>query len=154
MDYQCELTDMTAQPTLAVRTRTSIEELGSVLDGAFASVFEYLGELGEEPAGPPYTAYHNDDMENLDIEAGFPVAQELPGRGNIQAREIPGGRAATCIHVGSYGDLEHAYSALTQWVRKHGYEPTWVAYEIYLNDPDESAPEELMTRVVLPLRRS
>jgi len=123
-----------------------------MLGETYGAVAQYLGELGEYPAGPPYAAYYNDDMENLDIEAGFPVARELEGRGDIEAGEMPGGKAATCMHIGPYDDIEAAYNAMSKWIKEHGLEPTGVAYEMYLNDPDEVPPEELQTQILFPLK--
>jgi len=152
MSYQCNVKEQSCQPTLAIRTRTSVEDLSQVLGQAYGSVAQYVGEQGGQFAGPPYVAYYNDDMEDLDIEIGFPVARELPGRGEIQAGEIPGGRAAICIHVGPYGKIDRAYEALSQWMEESDLKPTGVAYEFYLNDPEETPPEQLMTQIVFPLK--
>jgi len=44
-----------------------------------------LNELGEKPLEAAFAAYYNMDMENLDVEMGFPVAKPLAGRGEIKA---------------------------------------------------------------------
>lgn len=152
MTGQCEVKDVAPQPTLGVRKKTSLENISTMLGEAYGTVAQYLGELGEYPAGPPYAVYYNEDMQNLDVEAGFPVARELEGRGEIQAGKFPGGEAATCTHVGPYAEIEAAYTALSEWVQEQGLEPTGVAYEIYLNDPDETPPEELQTQILFPLK--
>ena len=152
MSYQCELKEWSAQPTLAVRTRTAVQDLSRVMGETYGAIAQYLGELGEYPAGPPFAAYHNMDMQDLDVEIGFPVARELPGRGDIQAGEIAGGKAATCLYTGPYEDIGQPYEALSQWMEENGYEPTGVAYEMYLNDPQETPPEELQTQIVFPLK--
>jgi effector-binding domain-containing protein len=152
MSYQCEVTKRASQPTLNIRTRTAVEDLPRVLGQAYGSIAQYLGELGEQPAGPPFVAYHNQDMQDLDIEIGFSVARQLPGRGDIQAGEIPGGKVATCLHIGPYSEIGPAYTALSQWMEEQGYEPTGVAYESYLNDPEQTPPEELRTQIAFPLK--
>ena len=152
MPYPCELKEQPAQPTLAIRTRASVEELEHVLGEAYGTIGRYLEELEEPCAGPPYTAYYNEDMQDLDIEIGFPVAHELPGRGEIQAGEIPGGKIATCLHTGPYDQVGPAYEAISRWMEENGYEPAGPAYEIYLNDPEEVPPEELQTLIMFPLK--
>jgi effector-binding domain-containing protein len=152
MSYELNVKEQSSQPTLAIRTRASVDDLSRVLGQAYETIAQYVGELGGQFGGPPYVAYYNEDMENLDIEIGFPVARELPGRGDIQAREIPGGKVATCLHVGPYSGIEPAYRALSQWMAEKGYEPTGVAYEFYLNDPQETPPEELRTQIAFPLK--
>ncbi len=152
MSYQCEVKEVAHQPTLVIRRTVPIEDLGKMLGQAFGSIAQYLGELGKRPTGPPYAAYYNDDMQNLEVEAGFPVARELPGGDDVQAGEIPGGRAATCLHTGPYSEIEAAYTAISQWMEEQGYEPTGVVYEIYLNDPEEISAEGLRTQILFPLR--
>jgi hypothetical protein len=85
MTYICEFVKPPSQPTLSVRTRASVEVLPQVLGEVYESIVQYLGELGEQPAGPPFAGYFNMDMQNLDVEIGFPVLKKLPGKGEIQS---------------------------------------------------------------------
>ena len=151
MSYNCKLVEAAPQPTLSIRTTTSVQELPQELGKSYGAIAQYLGELGEQPVGAPFAGYFNMDMSNLEVEIGFPVSGELPDRGDIQAGEIPGGKVATCIYTGPYGGIGLAYEALSHWMEENGYQPTGVAYEVYLNDPDETPPEELLTRIMFPL---
>jgi len=148
----CEMREQPAQPVLVVRATTSARELKSVLGQGFGAVARYLGGLGEAPAGPPFVAYHNDDMEHLDLEIGFPVSRPLPGTDDIQAGEIPGGQQAICTFVGPYTEISAAYDTLSRWLRERRLEPTGVVYEFYLNDPAVTPPEQLQTQIVFPLK--
>jgi effector-binding domain-containing protein len=152
MSYQCELLDLSAQPTLAIRTRTAVQNLPQVLGPAYGAIMQYAGSLGAQPIGAPFVAYRNMDMADLDIEIGFSFEQELAGHGNIQAGEIPGGKAAACMHVGPYDQVGGAYEALQKWIGANSYLPTGVAYEFYLNDPQTTPPSELQTQVLFPLK--
>ncbi len=71
---------------------------------------------------------------------------------NIQAGEIPGGKAVTCMHIGPYDQVGGAYEAVQKWVEANSYIPVGVAYEFYLNDPQTTPPSELQTQVVFPLQ--
>jgi effector-binding domain-containing protein len=97
-------------------------------------------------------AYYNMDMQNLDIEIGFPVPEKLEGQGAVRASRIPGGRLAACTYTGPYQDMAPAYDALARMVREQGLKATGVAYEIYLNDPQTTPPGELQTRILFPLK--
>jgi effector-binding domain-containing protein len=152
MSYQIELIDRPAQPVLSRRTRSSVQDLPQALGQTYGAIAQHLGQLGEAPAGPPFTAYYNMDMQDLDVEIGFPVSRRLPGTGDIQPGEIPGGRAVTCLHVGPYHQVSAAYQALDEWMKAHGHEPSGAPYEMYLNDPAQTAPEALETRVTFPIR--
>ncbi len=92
------------------------------------------------------------DTQDLELEIGFPVTRDLPGRGDIQAGELPGGKVATCLYTGPYSDMELAYTALSRWMEENGYEPTGVAYEMYLSDPEETPPDRHQTQIAFPLK--
>lgn len=152
MTYHCEMHEKAAQPTLAIRTTAAAQQLPEVLPQAYMAIMQYLSELGEYPAGMPYAAYFNMDMDNLQVEIGFPVGKALPGRDDIKASEIPAGKQASCLYTGPYDQCEPAYEALSAWIEAQGYEPTGVAYEFYLNDPHEVPPEEIQTLIMLTLK--
>jgi effector-binding domain-containing protein len=152
MDYKCEIVEQEPQPTLSIRTRTSVKELPQELGKAFSAIGQYLGQLDAGPAGAPYAAYFDFNMDDFEVEIGFPVVKPLPEKEQIKNTEIPGGKLARCLYTGPYNKIEPAYTALTEFVEENGYEATGVAYEFYLNGPGEVAPEELLTQIVFPLK--
>lgn len=152
MTYQIKASEEKSQPSVSVRTRSAVTDLPKVIGSVYGEIMGYLGQSGQHPAGPPYVAYFNMDMQDLDLEIGFPVAEALPGAGRVQPAEVPGGKQLSCIHTGPYNTIEHAYQALMQEVSEKGYNPTGAAYEFYLNDPGDTPEDKLMTKVVLPLR--
>ena len=152
MNYNPEIKEQPARPALSIRTRTSVQALPEVVGQAYGKIAGYLAELGKVPAGAPFVAYYNMDMQDLDIEIGFPVAKPQEGKGEIRASQVPGGKLAFALHTGPYREIGPAYEALTQYVREQGCEPTGVSYEFYLNDPQETPPAELQTQVVFPLK--
>ncbi len=151
MSHNCELKQQPAQPALTVRTRAAVQDLPQLFGKTYGEIMQYLGELGEQPAGMPFAAYYNMDMQNLDVEIGFPVARKLMGKGDIRAGEFPGGKVASVMHVGPYDQCSAAYDALAQWIKDHGYEATGVAYEVYLSEPDVP-PQEVQTLIFYPLK--
>ncbi len=151
MSYECVLKQQPAQPALTVRTHAPVQDLPKLFGRVYGEIMQYLGELGEQPAGMPFAAYHTMDMQNLDIEVGFPVAREIAGKGEFQASEFPGGRLASVIHIGPYEQLSLAYDALALWVKEQGYEPTGVSFELYYSEP-ETPPHEIRTEILFPLK--
>lgn len=151
MNYPCEIINQSPQPTLSVRKTTQVEQLPQEMGAAFGQIAQYLNQIGAAPAGAPYAAYYNMDMQNLDVEMGFPVAEKLPGKGAILSGQMPEGLVGVCLYTGPYQDCGPAYEQLTQFVKDQGYEASGVAYEMYLNDPGETPEAELQTRIVFPL---
>jgi effector-binding domain-containing protein len=151
MTYHIEVTEQPAQPALVIRTHAAAPDLPRLFGEAYGALMRYLGELGEQPVGMPFAAYHNMDMQDLDLEIGFPVARPLPAKGEIQAGELPAGRWASVLHVGPYDQCGPAYEALAAWINEHNYTPVGVAYEAYCSEP-ETPPQEIRTWIRFPLR--
>jgi len=152
MNYQFELLEKPAQPVVSMRTRSSVESLPQVLGGAYGSIMTYLNEIGAEPAGPPFVGYFNMDMQDLDLEAGFPVSKPIAGKGELKPSVIPAGPRVACIHIGPYNQIENAYIAIMEWIAANGQTSTGVCYEFYLNDPANTPENELMTEIVFMLK--
>jgi effector-binding domain-containing protein len=152
MMFKIELLEQKAQPVLAVRTKTAMAELPKVIGESYGKIMGYLNELGAQPVDAPYTAYYNLDMENLDVEMGFPVAQVYPEKEDIKAGEIPAGKFACCIYKGPYAGMEEPYNNMFKWIEENGCQSTSVYYEYYYNAPGEVPESELLTRIVMPVK--
>ncbi|WP_031516236.1 GyrI-like domain-containing protein [Desulfofalx alkaliphila] len=153
MSNEFVLEEKQAQPVLSIRTRTAVDKLPQELGKAYEAIIQYLNELGEKPAEPvAFAAYYNTDMQDLDVEMGFPVSKPLKGKGEIKSGEIPAGKQVSCMYKGSYSKVEPVYQAMMQWISEKGYTPTGVAYEFYYNSPMDVPESELLTKIVFPIK--
>jgi len=152
MKYVCELEQIPTMHVACIRTRCASSEIPKVLGEGYGKIVMYLQSIGMHPTGMPYTAYFNMDMNNLDIELGIPVEKAFEGSEDVKSGEIVAGSYAVTVYTGPYGELEPAYKALGDWMGERGHVPVGVAYEIYMNDPGETPPEELMTKIMFPLK--
>ncbi len=147
-----ELIEQEAKPVLSIRASASVEELPQLIGESYMKILEYMQELGIKPSDPPFTAYYGLDMEDLDVEMGFPISESFSGKGEITAGVIPAGKVVSTMHRGSYTGMEQPYEAMFEWMNDNGFEPTGVYYEYYLNTPDEVSTSELLTRIVMPVK--
>jgi effector-binding domain-containing protein len=148
---EIELKEQKAQPVLSIRKRTTLADLPNTIGDSYHKIAGYLEELGEQPVDVPFTAYYNLDMQDMDVEMGFPVARPLPGRDDIKAGEIPPGKVASYMYKGIYSEMEPVYNEIFKWIAEKGYQPKGVYYEYYYNSPDEVPDSELLTRIIIPL---
>ena len=146
-----EISYKNEQPTLSIRTRTRVEGLPMLIGESYGKMAAYLKELGEFLSDVPYVAYHNMDMQDLDVEIGFPMPRALPGRDDMKAGSIPAGKFAFCIYRGPYAEIEPAYNEMIKWIGDNGYTPTDTSYEYYYNGP-EFPESEMLTRIVMPVK--
>ena len=149
---QIECREQNAVPVLMVRARTAMKNLPQVIGENYQKIMGYLTTLGEQPADAPYTCYNNMDMDDLDVEMGYPVGKSLPGKGDILAGEIPAGRYVTAMYTGPYTEMEKPYNEMFAWMKDKGYELTGLYYEVYYNSPEEVPEEELLTKIMLPVK--
>ena len=66
---------------------------------------------------------------------------------------IPGGDYATTTHFGPYEELGKTYAKLMgQWLPRSGRAlAATPCFEVYLNDPNNTKPADLITDVFMPL---
>lgn len=119
----------------------------------FYSLFEELQNSDRGYVDPVMCINEDPDkQENIVVHACIGVETPYPKLKNAQIAEIPGGPVAWLIHQGPYDELGLAYHSLFAWIQEHGYEQRDAMREIYKNDPADTAPNELITEVILPVK--
>jgi len=105
-----------------------------------------FGVYYDDPAATPASALRSD--------ACLVIPDGMVPTGDLQVREIRGGRYAVVLHVGSYAELERPYKWLYgTWLVQSGEEPDNAPIvEEYLKDARTVPQSELETEIWLPLR--
>lgn len=119
--------------------------------------FARLGGLFKAPPpGSQMIALYHDDPDvtapdQLRSEAALTLPAGSHASDGLVEQRVPAGRYAKTVHQGSYDGLAAAWNALKHdWLPKSGYRGT-TSYEIYLNNPMTTKPEELLTEIYLRL---
>jgi len=100
--------------------------------------------------------YSDPDITPADkimYDACLEITQPVQGNDVVTIKTLEGGSYAQAIHCGPYDTVSETYSQLCgQWLPQHGYriasEPS---FEVYLNAPGTTAPEDLRTEIHVPL---
>lgn len=146
-----ELIQQIKQPILVISACTKVENLPMLIGQSYGKIVAYLEELNERMTNIPFVAYHSMDMQNLDVEIGFPVAKSFPNKGDIKSAFIPESKAVLSMHRGPYNDMEPIYAEMAKWIENNGYQSTGTSYEYYYNGP-EFPVSELLTKIILPIK--
>ncbi|MEL7301015.1 MAG: AraC family transcriptional regulator [Pseudomonadota bacterium] len=129
-----------------------------------ARAFEQFGAVMTARGLWPHTrgmlgAYYDDPMETPTEElrslAGAVVDDAMEVPNGLTEIRIPAGPIATLHFKGPYGGLPQAYDFLYgKWLPENGKEPNndVVSFERYLNSPMDTAPDELLTDICVPLK--
>jgi AraC family transcriptional regulator len=125
---------------------------------AWGKLCSHLGAQGRLGGQTSFIGLSYDDPEitpedKIRYDACVEVDEGFQPEAEIGVQILPAGTFATTTHFGPYENLKHTYAALLgQWLpgsgRRFKLEPT---REIYLNDPESTPPEDLVTDLYLPL---
>jgi DNA-binding transcriptional MerR regulator len=64
---------------------------------------------------------------------------------------LPGGVFACATHIGPYDQISLTAHALLSWCAEHGHPAQGPIREVYVSDPATTAPEQLVTHLMIPL---
>ena len=126
---------------------------------AWDTLCTYLGKEGYLGSGSRFIGICYDDPEvtppeKIRYDACITVDESFVPKDEVAVQTIGGGEYAVTTHFGSYDALGQTYSRLFRdWLiksdREIRQEP---CMEFYLNDPDSTEPDDLLTDICLPLK--
>ncbi|MBN2131216.1 MAG: AraC family transcriptional regulator [Sedimentisphaerales bacterium] len=92
--------------------------------------------------------------EKIRYDACITVGEDFTPEGEVGVQMLPGGEFAVVTHSGPYENLNQTYAALFgQWLPHSGRElRSEPSLEFYLNDPESTDPEDLLTDIYAPLQ--
>ncbi len=132
------------------------------VDEAFMRLSAWVAQHGLIGPGAKIIGIFYDDPDatpeaQLRSKACFIPADDAPGidaTPPVERITVPGGDYAVLLHTGPYSDLKSAYRWLYgEWLPGSGRAAADAPpFEVYLNTPHDTAPQDLRTEIHLPLR--
>ena len=120
----------------------------------------FAATRGIQMTGPPIFVMHETTPEEAiaadaagtaDIEVALPVAGKARGEGEITLYVLPGGTMARIVHKGPYEACKPTYLKLYAWIEQNHKKISGPIREVYLNDPREVGPAEILTEIYAPI---
>lgn len=139
-----------------VRKTTTLKDIGPSMEEAFSQAAEDFNRHGLPIKEAGISVYHAFDMKSgtFDYTAGWILpesAGDVPAE--LSSWSIPTVNALRVDHTGSYDNVGNGRSAAHQFARYRKLKQSKVGtFEIYRNDPGNTAPADLQTEIYLPLR--
>jgi AraC family transcriptional regulator len=128
---------------------------------AFFTLAQWLGTRGVQTSGAKLVGIFYDDPEQVEASKlrakaaiHLPEATNVAPTSPVERVQLRGGAHAMLLHKGPYGDLNAAWTWFyADWLPNSGHEADLEApsFELYLNTPEEVAPDALLTELYLPL---
>jgi effector-binding domain-containing protein len=139
-----------------------IEAKGSYFD--LAALYAQLKEFFDfrrvsfktEPFAIIYETAGPRDLAHLHFAAGFELAGETLGDGEVIIITRSTGWVACELHRGPYAGLEETHQRLKQWITTQGFRITGPAYEYFLGGVvpgGGAAPAEAAVEVQFPVEK-
>ena len=155
MSYNVKTRKVEPVKVMSIRTTLTMQTMGEEMPRLFTRLYEYITQNGGQMTGDCFDLYHDEEFnpECIDVECCFSVADFLPNSGEIQRRTVEGSLMASTLHKGPYDGLNEAYEAIMRWVGPNGYVLLPRMRNLYLNDPYEVSPEEILTEVLWPIKK-
>ncbi|MEM7721039.1 MAG: AraC family transcriptional regulator [Pseudomonadota bacterium] len=152
--HPIEIMDQPARRIAAIPHHGKFTEIGKAFETIGAVVTSrnlwphvrgMVGVYPDDPANVP-----EDELRSF---AGAVVSDEAPIDDPLEEMHLPAGRYAVMHFKGPYSGLEAAYKHLYGvWLPQSGEETgDHPPIEVYLNGPQDTAPDDLLTDVCVPL---
>lgn len=152
------IVELSSQPVLGMRRKGSYREIPIM----FSRICEFAFSKNIQITAHPAFLCHETTVEevqnaneerNADIEVVFPISEfvEITGDDEIKVYELPGGKMAKIVHKGPYKQCTVTYEKLFSWIAENRKRIAGPIREVYLNDPREAQPEEILTEIYAPL---
>ena len=149
------VTETAEMPYLYTERTTSMDpaEISEKMGAAFQQVWEFMNANAIEPTGAALSVYYDYSPDTMSFRAGFSISHEDMAKagGDVKADKTPGGKALHFVHKGSYETLRHDYELMMEHLEENGLEASVPSWEIYLNSPDTTPEDELLTECYLAL---
>jgi effector-binding domain-containing protein len=152
---EVSVTEIEPQVVVGMWKRGTYAEVGVMI----AEVCEYARTSGADINGSPMFICHEtlrdavkaNEEASADVEVVVPIANVVDGQGAITCYELPGGKMAKILHKGPYEKSAPTYKKLFEWIAANHKKVAGPTREVYLNDPREVQPEELLTEIYAPI---
>lgn len=117
-----------------------------VSKGLIGGDCQFIGICHDDPDVTP--------SKKLRYDACVTIDKQFTPMDDIGVQTIPGGDYATTTHFGPYYHIGRTYvEVLGQWLPRSGREMgSCFCFESYLNSPENTEPEDLLTDIYVPLQ--
>jgi AraC family transcriptional regulator len=149
---------VTLKPFRVAVMRT--EGMYSKLDEVYRGLFEWMAKRGALDSidgiwGVPQHDRRDTPVESYEFHCCLATASALDAGDGVTLENFGGGEYLRCLHEGSFDGLDDSVDAM---FRALAAQSEWQLREApllqeYLNDPDETAEEDLRTHIYVPLQK-
>ena len=137
--------------------RGSVGELTGKLIGDIVGVVYHPDNQRNlvKMTGPLMSLYHeeNPKLDDMIVSVAVPVTGKISVTDpDVEILNLPAVKVLSLVHKGPYESIGLAYQQLMEYASAQGIELTGPLRELYLNNPQETTPENIMTEIQAPIK--
>lgn len=148
--------DVPQSSYIGLTTDSTMDALGESMSKTLPTVYQAATTNNLEMSGPVMAIYNRMNMkaQNCTYTSAIPVDTTSSIEAPVHIGQIQEGKALKVIHTGSYEHLGNAWATAIGNQRFQKLKPSkqQAPFEIYISDPEDTAPEDLITEVYVPVR--
>jgi len=149
MNLDVEVKDISEQHIISITRHHKVDGLSDQIQKDCGALFALAQEAGASPIGAPFGIYHSaiNETEDGPIETCVPVNRKMEGKGDIEAKQFEGGKAACVVITGElchFPELLAGCDAAADWIQKNGFESTQPPREVWYTEPGPDAKWEIV----------
>lgn len=137
------------------RRTCTMKDIGDAISDAIQRTSDLLTQKGISTQGEWIAVYHGVDLKKrtFDVTSGILLCDAIAPSEGLDTWSVPATMALAVEHRGSYENLGNPWGAAYQYVRhKKLKQKNCATFEIYRNDPAQTALADLHTDIYLPLK--
>lgn len=157
LDVSVEVKEITSKKLIYIRL--SGDYKGLDFASAWGRLFKFAQEenLISDNCIEYLCVYHDDpkvtESDKLRTDICLALSKSAKAKGEVGVKEIPGGKYAIFRYKGPYSNLSAVYDTVYgRLVQDNGFKVVnSPVFEKYVNNPSDTAPENLITEIYIPV---
>jgi AraC family transcriptional regulator len=125
-----------------------------------AKIEEFMGEFFKQgliPMGSFFGLYLNSPAEVKEADLkwliGFPIQNEAAVKEPLKKAEFKYEKVAYYLYKGPFEKVGDVYPVVFKQIAEKGYAAAGPVMENYLDDPNNTKPEDLRTEIIIPVAK-
>ena len=144
------------QRYIGIPRKSNIEELGETMHNDFITLDTFIKAHNITPTGLPFSIYQQFDVVKKESEymSCIPIDSDIEIDKSWVKGKLDTVNALTTLHRGRYEHMGNAWMTAINFsrIKKLKMQKRPLGYEFYLNSPIDTAHENLITKVMMPIR--
>ena len=143
-----------SEPMIGVVDSVSdMSQISAKLGAAYEDIMKFVEQNKLEYAGYPFavtTAYSENSWSFIAGIAVKSAPEQCAGR--VIVGKTPSGKAVKGVALGSYAQMQKYYEEVLSYIKANNLEICGNSWEVYLNDPNETPEDQLITWIYFPVK--